>query len=259
MSFKESYNKIININNKKGNALKYIVCLVIVILAVTGIIIYFSNFNKNEENNTNIVEDNNEITEQKEDIYASASNLPVASYSISLSDQSDIAPKFISPIGLDIVKEDSDCIAVVKLNKILYYTNYSEKVNQYTQVPLTASDVTIEKVFKGNLADSFEMLSIGGIISIKDYEKACQPEQIKKHGFDKMDEKEKETTYIEIKSTMTIGLPKLENDKYYLVYLKYNNNFDKYQVIDKFIYEYDINNDTIKNTDTNEWIKFEYN
>ena len=49
-----------------------------------------------------------------------------------------------------------------------------------------------------------------------------------------------------------------EVGKYYLVFMNYNNDLECYQVLDDLIYEYDITNNTTKNTDTNEWEYYEF-
>lgn len=251
--FSEAYLKLKENKQSNGiNVIKYVACFSIICCILIYIVI-FINKNNNSLNNENNANNENETPK-----YASQKELPIASYSINLNGTDNIAPRFMSPMGLDIIKEESDCIAVVKLNKVLYYTNYASKVNLYSQIALTVSNVSIVKNFKGNLSDNLEIMSVGGILSISNFEKACFPEQIQKHGFDKMSQEEKENTYIETINLTTISLPKLDEEKYYLVYLKYSDNFEKYQVLDQFLYEYDINNDTIKNIDTSEWIKFIY-
>lgn len=255
-----------NLNNKNSNKiykyLKYVACFsLIIIILITSIIFLMkpSNIDNQLANNENIENNDNTTNNITNDNYASDINLPVASYTLNLNPTNNIGNKFISPMELEIIHQDSDCIAVVKLNKKLYYTNYSEKSNLYSTVPLTVSNISVEKLFKGSLADNSEIMSIGGVLTISDYEKSCQPEQIKKHGFDKMFQEEKDNTYIEIINTITLKMPKLEEGKYYLVYLKYNINFEKYQVLDQFIYEYNINTQKIKNLDTGNWEQFSYN
>lgn len=70
-------------------------------------------------------------------------------------------------------------------------------------------------------------ISKGGLISLIDFEKGCQPEQILKHGLDKLSQKEKDNTYIKVQDSIGYKMPDLENGKYYLVYLKYSNKFEK--------------------------------
>lgn len=62
-----------------------------------------------------------------------------------------------------------------------------------------------------------------------------------------------------MQDSISYKMPDLENGKYYLVYLKYNNKFEKYQVLDQFMYEYDIDSDAIRNIDTDELESFSYN
>ena len=250
------YSKIKN-KHKKSNYLKFAACISILIILAIIKIIFSTDLLKNKNQFEN-KENSNEI-QMRQNEYKSNVELPVASYTLNLSNISDISSKFISPTDLDILKEDSDCIAVVKLNKILYYTNYCKKLDFYTTIALTVSDIQVEKIFKGTLNNETEIMSIGGIISLSDFEKGCQPEQILKHGLDKLSQEEKDNTYIKVQDSISYKMPDLENEKYYLVYLKYNNKFEKYQVLDQFMYEYDIDNDAIRNIDTGEWESFSYN
>ena len=249
-------------NSKKNNKtiyIKYIASFsIIIFILATGISIFIKTSNSTKQQDINQNDDNNSIQIDHNN-YATENEIPVASYTIDLDSSSGTSNKFISPMGLDLLKENSDCIAVIKLNKILYYTNYCQKLDFYSTTVLTVSNVHIHKLYKGSLNGELEIMSLGGIVSISDFEKGCQPEQVKKLGFDKMSSEEKENTYIKVKDTLSSKLPPLEEEKYYLVYLKYNERFDKYQVLDQFIYEYDITNDTIKNIDTNEWSSFVYN
>ena len=53
-----------------------------------------------------------------------------------------------------------------------------------------------------------------------------------------------------------MSMPPIEMGKSYLVYMSLNKNFDKYQVLDNLIYEYDLENNKIKNAETGEWIDY---
>ncbi|MDO4283652.1 MAG: hypothetical protein Q4D02_08470 [Clostridia bacterium] len=245
--FENAYS---NLEYKKPHTwyFKYAAVFVLIIGITITLIIILNKQNKNENIQTpNVAVEKPIQNEEKK--------LPVASSIINLIGDEYVQNRnlFISPVGLNLVEEETQNIVVVKLEKILYYTNYIEKRNVYTITPFTASKVSVVKSYKGNLTGELEIMSYGGVITLSDYEKACEPEQIKKQGLDKKTQEEKDTTYIEVLNSLTAPLPKLVEGKYYLVFMNYNDNFEKYQVLDTLLYEYDIETDKIRNTDTNEW------
>lgn len=159
---------------------------------------------------------------------------------------------------MSLIEEESQFVGVVKIQKILGYTNYIKKTDSYFPAPFIISKVTIEKVFKGDLKGELNIMSYGGVISVSDYLKSLIPGQSIDSKYQKLTEEERENTYIRVMNAFT--LPTIEPDvgKYYLVFMNYNNNLESYQVLDDLIYEYDIVKDKTRNTDTNEWDNYEF-
>ena len=251
--FEEIFLKLDN-KRRNNNILKYVAAFSLLIVAIgTSIYIFLSS--RNEELIANI---DNEDKNVEIDLPKYADELPTASMKVGLIGSSNSSMyKFISPIGLSMVNDETPYIAVVTLNKTLYYTNYCEKKDSYLHTPMTVADVTLNKIFKGEITEKrFEMMYYGGIISLEDYVKSCFKEEIIKGGYDKMTDEYKNSTYVEVIDNFTMNMPPIENGKSYLVFMSFNKNFDKYQVLDNLIYEYDLENNKIKNVETGEWIDY---
>jgi GMP synthase PP-ATPase subunit len=71
-------------------------------------------------------------------------------------------------------------------------------------------------------------------------------------------DEEKENTFIKVINSFTLSTIEPEVGKYYLVFMNYNDDLEHYQVLDDLIYEYDIQNDKTKNTNTNEWEDYKF-
>lgn len=110
-----------------------------------------------------------------------------------------------------------DYVAIIKVNKILGYTNYSSIKNKYLW-PITKLEVTVEKSLKGEIEGTIQINKSGGIISIADWEKILSEERIERYGYNKLSKEEKENTYIDIIMGPSYGKP--EQGKKYLVFLK---------------------------------------
>ena len=163
-----------------------------------------------------------------------------------------------SPVGVNLIEEESQFVGVVKIEKINGYTNYIKKTNSYFPAPFIISEVTVEKVFKGNLSGELEIMSYGGVISVNDYIRSKLPGESIDAKYINLTEEEKEKTFVKIINSFTMSTIEPEVGKYYLVFMNYNNDLECYQVLDDLIYEYDITNNTTKNTDTNEWEYYEF-
>ena len=252
--FKEAFSKL-DSNRRNNNILKYVACFSLLIAFIgTSIFIFLSSSNEKL-----IASNDKEDGKIEIELPKYADDLPTASIKVGLTGSvNDVSMyKFISPIGLTMVNENTPIIAVVTLNKKLYYTNYSEKLKVYMKTPMTVAEASLEKVFKGEVNDKkFKIMYYGGVISLADYVKACFPEEIIKGGYDKMTDEYKNTTYIEVIDSFTMSMPPIETGKSYLVFMSFNKNFDKYQIWDNLIYEYDLENNKIKNEETGEWIDY---
>ena len=246
--FEEAYSLLEDKSSKNyiKNILYIAAVLIVIVLLVVGII----SVNSAKDKNIPIVEGNNNIE----------SELPTASYTINeLGDSyQPIINHLTSPVDLSLVEEEAQFVGVVKVEKITGYTNYLKEQKKYFSTPFIQSKVTIEKVYKGNLSGEIEMSSYGGVISVSDYEKALTNRQNIDSRFKDYTDEEKENTYIRVINSITISTIEPEVGKYYLVFMNYNNDLESYQVLDDLIYEYDIENDKTKNTETNEWEEYEF-
>ena len=241
--------------SSKQSKLKYIslAAAVLVIVLIVILALFNTKQNVNEEESDIIINGNNEET---------LAELPIASETINTLGDSyqQLMSPFITPIGNTLIETHTPYIAIVKVNKIIGYTNYIKKLNKYSPTPFIISDVSVEKVFKGDLQANFIMMSYGGVITISDYEKACEEyQEVRNTHYDNLTQEEKDNTYIRILDTFTLNTLEPEIGKYYLVFMNYSDSLENYYVMDSLIYEYDINTHSIKNTDTNKWEHYEYN
>lgn len=132
--------------------------------------------------------------------------LPVATETITVgSDMTSIA--FL----------DVDYVAIIKVNEILGYTNYSSIQNRYLW-PITKLEVTVEKSLKGDLKGTIQINRYGGVISIANWEKTLSKERIERYGYNKLSKEEKENTYVDIIMGPSYG--KAEQGKKYVVFLR---------------------------------------
>ena len=251
--FEDIYDNIEE--NTKQSKLMYIsiaaAILVIVLIAIFAI--FNTKQNVNDDESTTILNGNNEETQAE---------LPIASETINTLGDSyqQLMWPFVTPVGNTLIETNTPYIAIVKVNKIIGYTNYIKKLDKYNQTPFIISDVSVEKVFKGELPDNIEMMSYGGVISISDYEKANEEyQEVGNTHYDYLTQEEKDNTYIRILNTFTLNTLEPDEGKYYLVFMNYSDNLENYHVMDTLIYEYDITTNCIRNTDTNKWEPYEYN
>lgn len=245
--FEEAYKAL---DNKKTDSMlfRYLVGIAAIIIVVFLVI-------------TNIHTDTTDNTLSTPELSGETeAELPVASDIINTLGESyqPTLGHIASPSGLTLVEEEAQFVGVVKVEKILGYTNYIKGQNLYSRTPFIISKVSVEKVYKGTLNGEIEIISYGGVISISDYEKALQKEQSLDSKYKNLSPEEKENTYIRIINSTTMKTIEPEVGKYYLVFMNYSKNLESYQVLDDLIYEYDINKDKTKNTNTNEWETYEF-
>lgn len=248
--FQEVYE---NLEEKKNSVpiIKYLSGVAAIIIVIL-IVITINAFQKDKENsNIPTIDSKNESIE---------SELPVASSIINEIGDSyqQVFDHLTSPVGMNLIEEESQFVGVVKIEKIDGYTNYIKKTNSYFPAPFIISKVTVEKVFKGNLSGELEIMSYGGVISVNDYIKSKLPGQSIDAKYSNLTEEEKEKTFVKVINSFTMSTIEPEVGKYYLVFMNYNNDLESYQVLDDLIYEYDITNNATKNTDTNEWEHYEF-
>lgn len=220
-------------HSRENNKVKlYIFSSVCICVVLTLIFIKMATL-KNSDNDSNIT--NNNVAENVE---KSAENLPIANEKLNIS--TDIA---------SISSFKPEIIAVVKVNKIISYTNYSEKYNQYS-LPITKAEIENVKLLKGNNFDKLIMNKLGGIVSILDYEKSMSERQKENSIYRNMTEEEKKNTYIEITTSLSLSMADIMEGKLYLVALRKDDYYGDYNTY--VFYEYDIDSGKIINKNTKE-------
>ena len=251
--FEEAYNNLGD-NKEKHTIFKYVASLV-AIVTIIAIVYLFNIKDTNVDNNDN--NDNNITIIGKENVVEA--ELPVATDVINTFGETyQPIQSYISPVGLTMVEQDATFVGIVKINKIIGYTNFIKKLNKYNPTPFIISNVSVEKVFKGDLTGNIEIMSYGGVITVSDYEKSLIEGKMLEEKYSNMTNEEKESTYVTIYDTFTLNTIEPNIGKYYLVFMKYSDNLESYQVLDTLIYEYDIYEDKVKNPITNEWEKYEF-
>lgn len=241
-----------NLEDKKSNKtiIKYLSGIAATIMIIVVVVI-ITVIPKEDNSSSTIIDGKNEEIDGE---------LPIASGVINeLGDSyQSMLNHLASPMGMSLIEEETEFVGVVKIEEIIGYTNYISKTNTYFPSPFIISEVSIEKVFKGELNGKLEIMSYGGVISVSDYLKSLQPGQSIDSKYQNLTDEEKENTFIKVINSFTLSTIEPEVDKYYLVFMNYNDDLEHYQVLDDLIYEYDIQNDKTKNTNTNEWEDYKF-
>lgn len=241
-----------NLEDKKSNKtiIKYLSGIAATIMIIVVVVI-ITVIPKEDNSSSTIIDGKNEEIDGE---------LPIASGVINeLGDSyQSMLNHLTSPMGMSLIEEETEFVGVVKIEEIIGYTNYISKTNTYFPSSFIISEVSIEKVFKGELNGKLEIMSYGGVISVSDYLKSLQPGQSIDSKYQNLTDEEKENTFIKVINSFTLSTIEPEVGKYYLVFMNYNDDLEHYQVLDDLIYEYDIQNDKTKNTNTNEWEDYKF-
>lgn len=238
---KEKYNEIEYSNigfevkkiKKNNNVYKAASIVLLIILATITVKIYNPGQKLVADNNNipeNIISDGeqklDELVPNQQIVIGSKDIIPYASYYTS---------------GIDV-----KYVLAIRVNKILGYTNYSEKQEKYS-IPVTKFEAEVLKCLKGNVAGNIEIYTTGGIISLADWEKTLNDEQKEKQGYNKMTQEYKENTYVEIVTSLNLDRAKLEVGKVYLVCLEDSYFYDGLYTAGAYgMKEYDMNINSIK-------------
>ena len=206
--------------------------------------------NNDENINNNNVDNDNSIYD---DIKSGKANILLA--------DSSFAPTIQLPNGLSYIDfsvlDESDCVAIVKLDKILYGMNYVSKTNTYIY-PVTVSKFTIEKTYKGNLSGQIKLATdTETLLPINDYVKAGFIEDAARLGYNEMSEEERKNTYIKMPTLR--DYTKLEENTYYIAYMKYNEDAELYAIVNYCFFEYNKDTNQIRIPETNSWEEFDLN
>lgn len=155
-----------------------------------------------------------------------------------------------------VLTEHSDLVVIGKITNMDDSTNYNPTAKKYVKAT-TPGTLEVMKVLKTDTSeklDKIEFLNIGGTIKYTDYEKSLLPAQkakrdylMEQNGISKLS---KSNMYVkqEVKNQI-----ELEEDKTYIMYLYYNEDYDKYMVVNQpyGIKEYDQDTGKILNHVTN--------
>lgn len=190
--------------------------LILLVLSVVSIIMIRNKTMISNDGKTNIAmsKKNNIETENANDIVLKLNNHLSFSFDISNN---------------ELRAENSDFIIIGTVKNIDGAINYNAKENIYTMTQ-TIGEVEINKIIKGNIQEStIPFIRLGGTIKFSEYEKSLLESQKNKLELVKtLTEEEKETKYVvdEIADDISI-----ENGKTYLMYLKYDSDYDRYGIV----------------------------
>ena len=212
----------------------------IIVLALVMLTVGAKFINNND--NTNDVKTDNNV--QQNIVAENTIKLPEAAETI------ECGPG-IASINADALIKELDYVAIIKVNKILGYTNYSE-IQKRSTIPITKFEATVEKALKGNISGTVEINKYGGIISMADWEKTFTEEKKEQLGYNNIPIEEKENTYINICNSVTMGWADVKENGTYLVFLKEDAEVYGGLMVVGYLKEYDETTQSVKSGQT--WI-----
>ena len=211
-------------------------------VAYTGIKYYYNDSNNYVELNKS----NNETMSEKKNIL-----FEVVSDLDTIYDNSNVSE----------LEERSDLIIIGKIKEIDGAINYNETKKQYIKTS-TIGTIKVKNIIKSNdivsKNDEIKFVRLGGTISVAEYEKSLEPRQIIRQGLDKLTTEEKENSYIKVSIS---GDVEPEKSKTYLMYLKYDEDLNRYAVIgmEYGLKEYKESTKQVKNNKNKQWENINYN
>lgn len=156
-----------------------------------------------------------------------------------------------------ILAEHSDLVVIGKITNIGTPTNFNPTTKKYGKAR-TPGELEVLQVIKSDSNSkikNIEFLDAGGIISYEDYEKGLLPAQKAKREYLMQ---QSGIAVVSAKKNMFVkqsvkGQLELEEDKTYIMYLNYNEDFGKYMVVSQpyGIKEYNVSTGKILNHVTN--------
>lgn len=143
-------------------------------------------------------------------------------------------------------------IAVVRLEEILKYTNYSSKQDKYYKEPVTFISVESVKKIIGEVNSETKVYKFGGIVDVNNLKNIGAEFYDKNKRRVKLNSIEKN---VEIVTNTSIIQAKPEIGKTYLVCLQYDSRiYDSYYCYGRYGFvEYDEATGKVKNVETGEW------
>jgi len=155
-----------------------------------------------------------------------------------------------------VLAEHSDLIVIGKITNLDEATNYNPTRKKYTKAT-TPGDLEVIQVLKSDTKealDTVKFMDIGGMINYTDYEKSLLPAQKAKRDY--LMQQNGNTKLVKtnmfVKQEVKNQL-ELEENKTYIMYLYYNEDYDRYMVVSQpyGIKEYNIESGKILNHVTN--------
>lgn len=171
---------------------------------------------------------------------------------VSITSTADKSIDYNNPKTLS---SNSDYVIVGQVKTVDGVTNYDSKNSKYVMTS-TIGNITVSKVLKGDskiaAKDTIKFIRAGGVISVLDYSKGLSNNQIKKLGFDKLNTDEKKSEYVHEYYFNDISI---EAGQKYLMYLKYNADYDRYSIIgfEYGLRQYNESTNKVKVNNTNKW------
>lgn len=155
----------------------------------------------------------------------------------------------------------SELIIIGTIERIDGAINYSEKLQEYVMTS-TIGRIRVNEIIKTDdniiAGGEIDFIRNGGTISVAEYEKSLTPRQVIRQGLDQMTQEEKENRYVKVAYMDDV---EIEVGKEYLMYLKYDENMDRYRIIGMQygLLEYNESTHQIKNNETKKWETIQYN
>ena len=154
-----------------------------------------------------------------------------------------------------VLADFSDLIVIGKVTNLDEATNYNPKTQKYSKAR-TPGNLEILEVLKSDgskLLKSIDFLDVGGTLRYNEYEKSLLPAQkAKREYLMQQNGISTKRNNIYVKQSVENQLD-LEEGKTYIMYLKYDENFEKYMVVNQpyGVKEYNTNTKQILNHVTN--------
>jgi len=137
---------------------------------------------------------------------------------------------FINMSDSEVLVDNSDFIIIGTVKSIDGVVNYDPVAECYTMTQ-TVGMLKIDKVLNGNIKEKeVPFIRLGGIISLSEFEKSIPGQKVEKQGIeaiDKLTKEEKNNKYVWQRMDGDIYI---EKNKTYLMYLKYDNDYNRYSV-----------------------------
>ncbi len=159
------------------------------------------------------------------------------------------------------LEERSELIIIGTIQSIDGAINYNEKLQEYIMTS-TIGKVQVNEIVKANsdisVNDTIDFIRNGGTISVAEYEKSLAPRQVMRQGLNNMTQEEKENSYVKVAYMDDV---EIEEGKEYLMYLRYDENIDRYRIIGMQygLLEYNESTNKVKNNETQSWENIKYN